>query len=75
MNGQGPGVHDLLVDIYLALGRPWFGNEEGLVDRIATVQTAVEWAALFGDPVGLERAVERADAARVRRADRNQAFQ
>jgi hypothetical protein len=64
-----PAVRDLLVDIYLALGRPWSGDEERLPERAATVQVAVEWMVRWGDPSGVERAVEVADARRCRRAD------
>jgi hypothetical protein len=64
-----PAVRDLLVDAYLALGRPWYGEEDQLVERIAAVQTELELAVVYGTQGHLGRSIEQADAARVRRRD------
>jgi hypothetical protein len=72
MTTLDPAVRDLLVAAYLALQRPWIGDQ-GLPERIASVQGALQWTALFGDPARelryLERTIEQADAGRVRRHD------
>jgi hypothetical protein len=67
-----PAVRDLLVAIHLTIGPPWVGDDS-LATRLATVQSALADLATFGDPAFatsiLQRAIEAADAGRVRRAD------
>jgi hypothetical protein len=67
-----PDLRDLLATISLAVARPWASDPE-LGERLATVKATLGDIERYGlddcNRRALRRAVEAADAARVRRAD------